>query len=52
MALYLGKINSQWKVGVLDIVCSCPVEKCGGETGGGGLENEPHKEKYYVVPPW
>jgi len=34
MALYLGKINSQWKVGVLDIVCSCPVEKCGGETGG------------------
>ena len=36
MALYLGKINSQWKVGVLGIVCSCPVEKCGGETGGWG----------------
>lgn len=51
MALYLGKINSQWKVGVLGIVCSFPVEKCGGETGG-GLENEPHKDKYYVVPPW
>lgn len=33
MALYLGKINSQWKVGMLGIVCSCPVEKCGGEGG-------------------
>ena len=34
MALYLGKINSQWKVSVLGIVCSCPVEKYGGEGEG------------------
>ena len=44
MALYLGKINSQWKVGVLGIVCSFPVEKCGGETGGGTRKRASQRE--------